>query len=203
MMDHRVNDVQLLYDDAVALYNDVVCNKADTIIEDLTKATETLKNCWEGVDAAVQINHVIDVHNAMVKVRNALAGLSRDSSYVASKYREIQNANRAGLQALEPVTVGDAKPMLEAYVDDRDTINITADANQGKTLLDTVNNMYDEFSAEVNRYYSNIMSNWQMGTGRDNAESAFEEFIEGSKKYKAILEGVSQSITEALRNYQF
>ena len=202
-MDHRVTDVQLLYDDAVALYNDVVCNKADTIIDNLKKAIDTLEKCWEGVDAAVQINHVIDVHNAMAKVRNALAGLSRDSSYVASKYREIQNANRAGLQALEPVTVGGEKTKMDPYVDDRDTINITSDAEQGKMLLDTVNNMYDEFAAEVNRYYSNIMSNWQMGTGRDNAESAFEEFIEGSKKYKAILEGVSQSITEALRNYQF
>ena len=202
-MDHRVSDVQLLYDDAVALYNDVVCNKADTIIDDLKKATETLEKCWEGVDAAVQINHVIDVHNAMTKVRNALAGLSRDSSFVASKYREIQNANRAGLQALEPVTIGAEKTAMDPYVDDRDTINITSDAEQGKVLLDTVNNMYDEFAAEVNRYYSNIMSNWQMGTDRDNAESAFEEFIEGSKKYKAILEGVSQSITEALRNYQF
>ncbi len=202
-MNHKVIDVQQLYDDTVSLYDNVVCNKADTIIDSLGKAINTLKNTWEGADAGVQINNVVDVYNSMAKIRNALAGLARDASFVASKYREIQNANRAGLQDLSAISVTGEKSPLEPYSDSRDTINITADALGAKTLLDTVNAMYDEFKTEVARHYDEIMNNWQQGTGRQNADSAFSEFMESSAKYKEILENVSNSIAEALRNYQF
>ena len=138
-MNHKVIDVQQLYDDSVSLYDNVVCNKADTIIDDLGKAINTLKNSWEGIDAGVQINNVVDVYNSMTKIRNALAGLAKDASFVASKYREIKNANRAGLQELSAVSVTGEKSPLEPYSDNRDTINITGDALQAKTELDAVN----------------------------------------------------------------
>ncbi len=202
-MNHKVIDVQQLYEDSVSLYENVVCNKAETIIDSLGKAINTLKNTWEGADAGVQINNVVDVYNSMTKIRNALAGLARDSSFVAAKYREIQNANRAGLQDLSAVNISGEKSQMEPYSDSRDTINITSDALGAKTLLDTVNSMFDEFKTEVNRHYEEIMSNWQQGTGRQNADSAFNEFMESSTKYKEILENVSNSIAEALRNYQF
>ena len=202
-MNHKVIDVQQLYDDSVSLYDNVVCNKADTIIDDLGKAINTLKNSWEGIDAGVQINNVVDVYNSMTKIRNALAGLAKDASFVASKYREIKNANRAGLQELSAVSVTGEKSPLEPYSDNRDTINITGDALQAKTELDAVNANYEEFKSEVGRHYDQIMNNWQQGTGRQNADSAFNEFMESSAKYKEILENVSNSIAEALRNYQF
>ena len=134
-MDHRVVNVQDLYEDAVALYNDVVCGKADTIIDSLARAIEILKNSWEGMDAGVQINNVVDVYNAMAKIRNVLATLAKDSSFVASKYREIQNANRAGYEDLAVLTVGSEKTAMEPYSDPRDTININSDALNGKNLL--------------------------------------------------------------------
>jgi hypothetical protein len=46
------------------------------------------------------------------------------------------------------------------------------------------------------------MANWQAGTGRNNAEAAFEEFMQSADKYKSILADVSDSITEAIKNYQ-
>ncbi len=202
-MNHKVVNVRQLYEDSCSLYDDVVCGKADTIIDDLGKAITTLKNTWEGKDAGVQINNVVDVYNAMAKIRNALSSLSRDASFVASKYREIQNANRAGLEELAPLTVSGERGPKEAYSDNRDTINITGEALEGKTLLDTVNAMYEEFKLAVVNHYDAIMDNWQEGTGRDNAQAAFDEFIDSSNKYKSVLEDVSQSIAEALRNYQF
>ena len=104
-MNHKVQNVQQLYDDAKNLYEKVVCGKADEIINNLNQAINVLKNSWEGKDAGVQINNVVDVYNAMTKIRNALAGLAKDSSTVASKYREIQNANRAALESLPPIVV--------------------------------------------------------------------------------------------------
>lgn len=201
-MDHKIDDVQRLYDDSASLYNNVVKEKADGIINNLNRAINTLKNSWEGKDAGVQINNVVDVYNAMIKIRNALANLSKDSTTVASGYREIQNANRANFESLAPITTDGDKPDMSPYQDDRDTINITTEAINGKALLDSVNNAYEEFKSDVNRHYQAIMENWKAGFGRDDAEVAFNDFMNNANKYKSILEDVSRSITDAIRNYK-
>ena len=199
-MNNKVNNVQQLYDDAMGLYNKVVLENADNIIDALNQAISTLKNSWEGKDAGVQINNVVDVQNAMVFIRNVLAELARDSVVVASNYREIQNANRANLESLAPLTTN-VKTGAEPYVDNRDTINITAEAMNGKNRLDAANNSIDTFISNVRRYYDAIMANWQMGTGREKAEQAFGDFMTKANNYKQVLNDVSQSITDALKNY--
>lgn len=200
-MDHKVTNVQLLYDDAKSLYNNVVLGKADVMINDLNRSINSLKGSWEGKDAGIQIQNVVDVHNAMVKLRNALVELAKDSSRVASRYREIQNANRANLETLAPLTSEGEKFPMENYVDNRDTINITSEAMNGKNILDGVNNQFEDFKNEVRKLYDNIMNNWQVGTGRERTASAFSEFMSSSDKYKEILREVSQSIADALKNY--
>ena len=203
MNDQKVREVQRLYDDSADLYNDVVCNKADGIIDDLDKAINILSNSWKGADAGVQINNVVGVFNSMLTVRNALANLAKSATGVAADYREIQLANRAEhLEALEPVTISDSKPAKEEYVDSADTIDINNDSLQGKDLLDRVNDLYDDFKASVESHYNDIMANWTAGDGRDVADSAFNDFMVSSKKYKEILSDVSSSIAEAIKNYQ-
>ena len=201
-MNHKVNNVGQLYNDASSLYKNVVLGTADTIINDLEQGINALKSSWEGKDAGVQIQNVIEVHNGMVAIRNALAELSKDSSLVAVKYRDIQNVNRANLETLNPITT-DYKNIIESYSDARDTINITPEANNGKNRIDAANNAIEGFINDVRKYYDMIMSNWQVGTGREKAESAFSEFMSKSNKYKETLAAVSQSITDALKNYQY
>lgn len=205
-MNHKVNSVQTLHDDAMALYNNVVIGGADTsaetLINNLNSGIQTLKSCWEGKDAGVQIQNVVSVHNALVGIRNALAQLAMDSSKIASNYRDIQNANGAGLETLSVINC-DTKTIMEDYSDTRDTINITPEANNGKAKIDAANNSMDGFISEVSKYYNSIMENWTVGTGRDNAVQAFDSFIANSNQYKEILSQVSTSIATALQNYTF
>lgn len=205
-MNHKVNSVQTLHDDAMALYNNVVIGGADTsaetLINNLNSGIQTLKSCWEGKDAGVQIQNVVSVHNALVGIRNALAQLAMDSSKIASNYRDIQNANGAGLETLSVINC-DTKTVMEDYSDTRDTINITPEANNGKAKIDAANNSMDGFISEVSKYYNSIMENWTVGTGRDNAVQAFDSFIANSNQYKEILSQVSASIATALQNYTF
>lgn len=205
-MNHKVNSVQTLHDDAMALYNNVVIGGADTsaetLINNLNSGIQTLKSCWEGKDAGVQIQNVVSVHNALVGIRNALAQLAMDSSKIASNYRDIQNANGAGLETLSVINC-DTKIVMEDYSDTRDTINITPEANNGKAKIDAANNSMDGFISEVSKYYNSIMENWTVGTGRDNAVQAFDSFIANSNQYKEILSQVSTSIATALQNYTF
>lgn len=205
-MNHKVNSVQTLHDDAMALYNNVVIGGADTsaetLINNLNSGIQVLKSCWEGKDAGVQIQNVVTVHNALVGIRNALAQLAMESSKIASNYREIQNANGAGLEILSVINC-DTKTVMEDYSDTRDTINITPEANNGKSKIDAANNSMDGFISEVSKYYNSIMENWTVGTGRDNAVQAFDSFIANSNQYKEVLSEVSTSIATALQNYTF
>lgn len=205
-MDHKVLNVTQLYDDASTLFKEHCTgggdSSADGIINNLSAGIENLKSCWEGKDAGKQIQNVVEVHNAMVGIRNVLAKLSADACDVAITYREIQNANGAGLESLQPITANEIVTIPD-YSDDRDTINITPDANTGKAKIDVANQSIERFISNFRNCYDNIMENWQVGTGRDQAQAAFEDFMSNAQTYKAKLSEVSESISTALANYSF
>lgn len=204
-MNHTVNNVQSLYESATTLYTNVVVGgetSADLILANLNNGIENLKSNWKGKDAGIRIQEVIRVHNAMVAVRNALAQLAVDSSKIAANYREIQNANGAGMEALSTLSF-EVKTNLSDYSDTADTVNINPSAEGGKNLIDAANNAIDGFTSAVKAKYSEIMENWQSGPGRDNAQNAFDSFISNVSQYKQTLAEVSANINTALQNYMF
>ena len=204
-MDHKVANLQQLHDDALYLYNNLVVggeNSADYILNNLSQSVDNLKNNWKGKDAGYRIQEVIEVHNAMVSVRNALAQLSSDSSRVAVNYRNIQIANGAGLDELAVINF-DTKSRLEGHSDTADTIDINPQAEVARNLIDGANNALDTFKVDVKTRYEDIMSNWTVGSGRNAARDAFDNFSANVNKYKETLSEVSSNITKALQNYNF
>lgn len=204
-MDHKVANVQQLHDDAMYLYNNLVVggeNSADYILNNLSQSVDNLKSNWKGRDAGVRIQEIIEVHNAMVAVRNALAQLSSDSSRVAVNYRNIQIANGAGLDELAVINF-DTKSRLAGHTDTADTVDINPQAEVGRNLIDSANNALDTFRVEVKTRYDDIMGNWTVGSGRNAAKDAFDSFSANVNKYKETLTEVSSNITKALQNYNF
>lgn len=200
-MVHEVNDVELLYQQSKNLYDVIVREQADNIINKLKNAKEILQENWKGIDAGIQINDIVNVHNKLVEIRNTLANLAKDSSIVASNYREIQKIANVGLESLAAIQINDLSTLPE-YVDNRDTIDIETDVLKGKQELDVAISNYDDFKNNVIKRYNEIMDNWQAGTGRDNANMAFHDFIDSAKEYKDTLANVSTSIANAIKNYQ-
>lgn len=204
-MNHKVNNVQNLHDTAMSLYNNAVVNgeaSADSILYNLNQGIENLKMNWKGKDAGLRIQEVIGVHNAMVAVRNALACLAVDSSKIAANYRDIQNANGAGLETLSILSC-EQKTVLGDYSDTADTIDINPAADAGKKSIDAANEAIETFVSNVKVKYDDIMGNWTAGTGRDSAKEAFDSFIANANRYKQILSEVSANISTALQNYTF
>lgn len=204
-MDHKVKNVQDLYDFSTELYDNIVVKNtasAENMLADLDAAIKNLKENWKGIDAGAQIQKVISIYNNLIKVRNDLARLSSDSSKVAVQYRDIQNMNEAHLEELVPLEAN-SKEELEAYSDTRDTIDINPDAEIGKNHIDSVVSVFESFVQAVTEKYNGIMDNWLVGTGRDNARESFEEFLTNAESYKKTLNEVSESITNALKNYSF
>ena len=204
MNGHKVNSVTDLYNDAKKLYDSYVIGSgdasADTILLNLSQGIESLKNSWKGIDAGVQINSVIKIYNAMVVVRNSLAQLAVDSSAVAARYREIQNANAAYMDDLVVLTKEDRTKMDE-YTDVADTIDITPEAVNGRTKIEAAITCLDAFNSAVVSVYGDLMGNWLSGPGRDDAEGAFTAFVNGVEEYKNVLASVSASVNTALKNY--
>ena len=204
-MDHKVANVQQLHDDAMYLYNNLVVggeNSADYILNNLSQSVDNLKNNWKGKDAGVRIQEIIDVHNAMITVRNALAQLSTDSSRIAVNYRNIQIANGANSEELSVINY-DTKNKLDAHSDTADTIDINPEADVARSLIDGANNSLDTFKTEVKFKMDDIMGNWTVGSGRSAALDAFNAFSANVNKYKETLSEVSSNITKALQNYNF
>lgn len=205
-MDHKVTIVQELYDYAEELYNNVVVKgdcSAENMLQDLSTAITNLKDNWKGIDAGGKIQEVITVYNALVKVRNDLARLACESSKVAVNYRQIQLANGApGLKELVPLEYTE-KGVLEDYEDTLDTIDINPSAEVGKNHIDLVVASIDTFIQQVSAKYDGIMHTWLSGTGRDSANESFQEFLSNAEKYKNMLNDVSTSIANALKNYSF
>ena len=204
-MAHKVASVQTLYDDSMALYNDVVEGSGDysakTIIDDLAAGIANLKENWGGKDAGSQIQNVITVHNAMIGVRNALAALANESSKVASNYREIQNSNGAGLEQISALTA-ETKTVMGDYSDDRDTIDIRPDVATGQSKVNNAKTEMDLFIPKVRDAYNRIMENWTEGDeSREQAKEAFETFLTNVDTYKEVLAQASSSIDTAIKNY--
>lgn len=204
-MAHKVASVQTLYEDSVALYNDVVEGgneySAATIIKDLGEGIENLKENWGGRDAGAQINNIISVYNAMVGVRNALGILSSESSKVASNYREIQNSNGAGLEQFAALNSED-KTVMGDYSDDRDTIDIKAEVSAGQAKINAAKNEIDLFISKAREACGRIMDNWTEGdANREAAKEAIEKFLANADTYKEVLSQASGSVDTAIKNY--
>ena len=203
-MNHTVENIQKLYDDSYTLYNTYVIggsNSADSILDNLYRGIENLKNNWKGQDAGVQIANIVRVYNQMVAHRNALAQLAVDTSKIAAGYREIQIANSVtGLEPLN-VIVFEHKTYLPEYSDVSVGLSINGDATNGKNSIDNASGEMDSFVASIKTIYETLISNWKSGPGRDNAIAAFDTVFASINNYKLTLSEASVNVATALKNY--
>ncbi len=200
---HNINNVEKLYNDATHLYKDLVVNGesgADAILYKLVEAIENLKTNWKGADAGLWIQNAIEVHNAMVSVRNALAELASNAVMTAVMYRNIHIANKVSSSELQALNY-DVKGMINSYMDNADRVYVSPEVKNGQTNIDLALKMLENFTNQVKYIYDEIMDNWTQGPKRDSANEAFVTFLSSVGKYREKLENVSLNITTALNNY--
>ena len=142
-MNHKVLNVSELHRYAKELFDRSVVgsgdSSADMIISNLDEGIQILKNTWKGKDAGVQIQNVVSVYNGMVALRNELSILAASTTKIAADYREIQNMNGVRGESLTTVSA-DSKTTMDDYSDTRDTVDITAEANNGRMKIEAAKN---------------------------------------------------------------
>jgi len=201
-MNHRIENVQLLHEQSRQLLTAVSEGKGKELLGNLVAGIENLEKNWIGSDAAVQIQRVVEVHNALVGFVNALGQFGVDSSKVASNYREIQRTNGAALENLEPLNFA-AYNTRVVNVNAADTIQINSDAEVGRNhIIAATSNLSDFYNTVKSIYGDMIERNWTQGTGREAAIEAFGTFSSKYPTYQEVLDSVSKNVTTALSNYQ-
>ena len=202
-MNHKVENIELLYNDAKGLLDNVVLGTADDVMSTLEAGIDNLKTNWHGADATVNINDLIKVYNGLSEIRNALAELAVNSSLVAKTYQDIQINNGASVAPLSELSYT-KKSGLETYSDSTPGVSIVPTANEGKGKVDSAKSSFESFVEEAKSAYDKIMNNWTVGgETRAAAESAFTTFNNEVNNYISVMTDVSTNITNALSNYDF
>ena len=202
-MNHSVSSVEELYEDAKSLME--LCDStsesgASAIINNLDSAIDVLKNNWEGKDAAVQIQNLIEVRNIVANLRNELAKLATAASKIASLYRSVQVIAGSGEGELSPLE-GFPVSTLDNYEDERDTIKINANAHEALSYISGASVSLSGFAGQVQTYYNAILNNWTAGVTRDVIQSVFDTFISNVKSYQSVLSTVSSTVSNAINRY--
>ena len=204
-MNHKVNSVANLYETATALHKNVVDGangSATTVIQNLREGIEVLKANWEGTDAGVQINNVVNVCNAFAAIKNVLDALAVEASKIAVNYRAIQKANGANyLEDLAPIREYEAEGVLPEYTDTRDTISIQPAAESGMRKLEAALNDMPGFMLNIKKEADALLENWTSGAKREEFKQTLEDFYAHNEEYKQMLEETVESVKTALRNY--
>ena len=206
MLDLEIQSVDSLGADAAKLYNVYVMGTADdsanSIRESLKSAITTMKEFWAGKDAAVQINNVIEVYNALGALANGAGELAKLSVKAAQTLRNLQNANGAGFNPIDdifPVEMTIEPP----HTDDRDTISITGDVLAASANLTSAVDNIDSFKTNLSNTKNAIEANWTRGEslGRTSALESFDTLISGTTKYREYLTSAVDSVKTAFDNY--
>ncbi len=203
-LNHKVNNVQQLLDDSKKLLTEVTNGgdaSAYSIIKNLHDAYDNLVANWKGPDAGVQINNLVTVYNGMVEFRLKMADLAISAYSVGIYYRNIQSANGAGVDVPSPLS-DDISPNTESpYEDNRDTIDITPEAMEGKNNIDKANNSFGELENNFRELMNSIFGNWTAGDRRSDFEEYFRDFSSKFSNYQELLNNITKNITSALENY--
>ncbi len=203
-LNHKVEDIQLLLDDAKNLLKNVTngqTSSAYSIIQDLTSAYDILTSCWKGTDAGVQINNIVHVHNEMVLFRQKMAEMAIAAYQVGIYYREIQSANGSSVEIPSPLSDDVVVATKAEYKDNTDTVNITEIAIEGKNKLNNATKTFEELKNLFGSAKDSIFNNWLAGDKRSEYEDFFANFNTKFTNYEEMLNNIAENITQALRNY--
>lgn len=203
-LNHKVENVQQLLDDSKMLLTKTTngnVNSAYSIINDLETAYNTLVGCWKGMDAGVQINNIVQVHNAMVTFRAKMADMAVYAYSIGVDYRKIQNSNGAAVDVPSNLSDDATASVLPEYQDNSDTVDITPTANDAKLKVDNAKSSFEDLNNNFENLKNSILNNWVAGDRHEEFEGAFIDFKSSFAKYQELLENASQNITNALNNY--
>ena len=199
---HDIKDLDLLYEDAKKLINEIVTEKFDgDVIKSITSAMDSIANTWRGPDALVQTNSLIDVKNLLIDNREIVGNIGVYISMLAKNYRDAQNANAMILPAFIQLEYEKLEHMQNVSGNSTE-VYMNNDALNTVTILNNTITSIEELNSLVTTIKGSIFNNW--GQEDDNhayAVKLFEEYSNNMVNIVAKITDVIGCINRAVENY--
>ena len=201
-----MHDVQVgkLYQNAVDMKNRMISanssGSTDYTLMLLGSAIDNLKRNWEGMDAGVRIQELIDVYNFIIQFRENLCAIIKDLADSASRYRNIQIVNGGTASDLALLTI-EQKAVMQSHFDNRDIVNINPAADTSVQSLIDAKESFDKMIGISQTLKDDAEISWQMGPNRNQIMQRLNDSILNSNKHSKKIAEVTEHVRNALKNY--
>ena len=198
-MNINVNDLDLGYTQCEEL-NTLSSTDGEKLISDLGTDITNLKANWKGSDAAVHINNLIKVYEAMVAIVTDAKATTAQAGAAISAIQNVRRANGgsgnvgAALPANAPESMAIQAPeeTTEYYC----SPSAKTDYSQLVDICTNFVNFRNKFQDQKDA----LLANWTAGANRENAVKTFDEFTNNTETYNKYLTSARDNLEIAVNN---
>ena len=199
---HNIKDLDLLYNDAKKLINEIAVEKLDgIIIKNITSVVTDLEEYWHGPDAIIQINRLISIKNSLIDNYDTIGNIGVYISMLVKNYRDAQNANSTILPSFLKL---DYKKLVKSQ-----TVNSnSSEVFMNNNISNTVNSLnklvanIEDLNNSVNTIKEAILNNWlQDDENRNYALKMFDDFSNNLVSIIKEINDIVKCINTSIENY--
>ncbi len=175
------------------------------ILLNFDKVIEGLKEAWQGSDAVVHINRLIEVksHCAMIaSTANEIASSAWQEMQIMNHKQVANGGKDANLGAISTASFGEHLKKNGEAVDSGNVFVDTERARDFHQTLVTTKGMFDDFSQKYMNQNGYVMEIWQSGGAREWIESNVENFRSRMNEFSQTIEDVANALNQAIVNWE-
>ena len=200
-MNISINDLDRGYTQ-ISDFNTYVNNEGVRLFQKMESNISSLRVNWIGSDATVQINNLIQVHDALVAL---VTDAKKVTSYAGERIIAMQNVRRANGSA------GSVGSELDSAEPSHQTISQVPETAQFDVKPGAVNDLatlteicgeFEKFSSTFTEKKNELFSNWTDGADIATAKQCFQTFEENASTYATYLNKAKENLEIAVSNIQ-
>lgn len=175
------------------------------ILLNFDKVIEGLKEAWQGSDAVVHINNLIDVKSWCAMIASTAQEIASASWQEMQRMNEKQVANGgkdANLGSISNASFGEHLKKNAEAVDNGSVFVDTDRAREYYQTLIQTKEMFADFSQKYMNQNGYVMEIWQSGGARDWIEENVEKFRSRMDEFSQTIEKTAAALNQAIVNWE-
>lgn len=201
MNNNNINNIDLLYEDAKRLINEIVLERIDNnISKELRKLIEDFNNYWIGQDATSTINNLIELENKIIDTRDIIGNIGVDLSYIVKNIRDQEN--------LEEIKLPPFQLLSFKHIDKLDTvftstteIYMSEEINNINSILNNISINIDELNLSIETIKTSILTNI-LDDNKISIDNNFKKVLLNINNIETSINEINNKIINSIENYK-
>lgn len=195
----QLNNVDQAYEQSKIL-SELITNKGETLLSDLTNNILSLQAHWIGSDATTHINNLIVVKDALeALLRDGKSDVAFACDHIIA-VQEVIKSNAGNQQVGTPLQKDIASVSAISKCEDTDQYYVDPAAEADKNNLVSECDAFESFITSFVADKDELLSNWTAGANRDEVVKKFNDFVENSDTYKKYMNDAKSNLEIAVSN---